>query len=88
MTGAVPARPAALGRLVALMVVPELAQHPGPQHHAKPGLATNDCGVPMVSEPGGDLLFQRGNLVVQTAEHSHQGADHLAVGRLNWRGWC
>jgi hypothetical protein len=61
-------------------VVAELAQHPRTQHHPKPGLATNDRGVPMVSEPGGELLLQRRNLAVQAAQYGHQDANDLAVG--------
>jgi hypothetical protein len=79
-------RLAALGGGIAVRVVTELGQHPCPQHHPKPGLAAQDRRVRMGGEPGRKLLLQRGDLLVEAAQHGHQGADDLAVGRLDWPG--
>jgi hypothetical protein len=63
--------------------IAELAQHPGAQHHPKPGLAAQDGGVRMGGEPSRELLLQDGDLLVQATERGDQGGHHLPVGALD-----
>jgi hypothetical protein len=59
---------------IAVRVVAELSQHTRPKHHAKPGQALDDPRVPMDGESEGELLLEGGDLHVEAAEHSDQGA--------------
>jgi hypothetical protein len=53
-------------------VVAELGQHPRPQHHLKPGLAAKDRRVRVGGEPGGQLLLQGGDLLVEAAQRGYK----------------
>jgi hypothetical protein len=72
-------------------VVAELAQHPRAQHRTEPGLLRRiaasgwalNRAASCCSEAATCWLQQR-SMLVAAAKHGHQGADHLAVGRLDW----